>query len=82
MTTDLIMRVNVRTTKIDTWYSGRLLFSAFVPTTIAVPTGYKKHIIIIKIKIHSSCEIEDFVEAHICKLRVVLRSRVLMGVSS
>ena len=32
---------------------------------------------IIKIKIHSSCEIEDFVETHICKLCVILRSRVL-----
>ena len=32
---------------------------------------------IIKIKIHSSCEIEDFVETHLCKLCVILRSRVL-----
>ena len=32
---------------------------------------------IIKIRIHSSCEIEDFVEAHLCKLCVILRSRVL-----
>ena len=31
---------------------------------------------IIKIKIHSSCDIEDFVETHICKLCVILRSRV------
>ena len=32
--------------------------------------------------IHSSCEIEDFVETHICKLCVILRSRVLRGVCS
>ena len=32
---------------------------------------------IIKIKIHSSCEIEDFVETHLCKLCVILRLRVL-----
>ena len=32
----------------------------------------------IKIKIHSSCEIEDFFETnHLCKLCVILRSRVL-----
>ena len=30
-----------------------------------------------KIKIHSSCEIEYFVETHLCKLCVILRSRVL-----
>ena len=35
---------------------------------------------IIKIKMHSSCEIEDFVETHLCKLCVILRSRVLLGV--
>ena len=29
------------------------------------------------IKIHSSCEIEDFVETYLCKLCVILRSRVL-----
>ena len=28
-------------------------------------------------KIHSSCEIEYFVETHLCKLGVILRSRVL-----
>ena len=32
---------------------------------------------IMKIKIHSSCEIEYFVETHLCKLCVILRSRVL-----
>ena len=31
----------------------------------------------IKIKIHSSCEIEYIVETHLCKLCVILRSRVL-----
>ena len=31
---------------------------------------------IIKIKIHPSCEMEDFVETHVCKLCVILRSRV------
>ena len=35
---------------------------------------------IIKIKIHSSCEIEDFVETHLYKLCVILRSRVLRAV--
>ena len=33
------------------------------------------YIYIIKMKIHSSCEIEDFVETHLCKLCVILRSR-------
>ena len=33
--------------------------------------------IIIRIKIHSSCEIEDFVETHLRKLCVILRSRAL-----
>ena len=38
---------------------------------------------IMKIKMHSSsCEIEDFVETHLCKLCVILRSRVLLCVSS
>ena len=31
----------------------------------------------IKIKIHSSCEIEYLVETHLCKLCVILRLRVL-----
>ena len=33
-------------------------------------------IYIIKIKIHSSCEIEYFVETHLCKLCVILRSYI------
>ena len=37
-------------------------------------------LIIIKIKIHCSCETEDFVETHLCKLCVILRSRVFLGV--
>ena len=32
---------------------------------------------IIKIKMHSRCEVEYFVETHLCKLCVILRSRVL-----
>ena len=37
--------------------------------------------VIIKIKMPSSvCEIEDFVETSLCKLRVILLSRVLLGV--
>ena len=32
---------------------------------------------IIKIEIHSSCEAEYFVETNLCKLCVILRSRVL-----
>ena len=36
------------------------------------------HIVyVIKIEIHFSCEIEYFVETHLCKLCVILRSRVL-----
>ena len=36
---------------------------------------------IIKVRIHSSCEIEDFnfIETHLCKLCVILRSRELSG---
>ena len=35
------------------------------------------HLYIIRLKMHSSCEIEDFVETHLCKLCVILRLRVL-----
>ena len=35
-------------------------------------------VLLYKMKIHSSrCEIEDFVETHLCKLCVILRSRAL-----
>ena len=34
-------------------------------------------LIVIKIKLHSSCEIEDFIETRLCKLCVILRSRVI-----
>ena len=47
------------------------LFDFIIGTTAAL---WKD---IIKIKIHSSCEIEDFVETHLCKLCVILRSRAL-----
>ena len=46
-----------------------------VPFIAAVVLLYQVHLM--KIKIHSSCEIEDFVETHICKLCVILQSRVL-----
>ena len=35
---------------------------------------------IIKKNIHSSCDIEAFVETHLCKLCAIRRSRVLLGV--
>ena len=38
---------------------------------IELRSGY-----ILKIKIHFSCEIEYFVETHLCKLCVILESRV------
>ena len=41
---------------------------------------YGEYYYIIKNKIHSSCEIEYFVETHLCKLCVILRSRVLLVV--
>ena len=42
---------------------------------------HRIYILIIQIKMHSSCEIEDFVETHLCKLCVMLRSRVVRVVS-
>ena len=38
---------------------------------------YYAYFIKLKPKIHSSCEIEYFVETHLCLLCVILRSRVL-----
>ena len=56
----------------ERWRSaGTLTGNAVIYRFIILPR------IIIKIKIHSSCEIEDFVETHLCKLCVILRSRVL-----
>ena len=40
------------------------------------------HNILLSIKMLSSCEIEDFAETHICKLWVVLGSRVFLRVPS
>ena len=34
-------------------------------------------LVIIKLEIHSICEIEYFVETHLCQLCVILRSREL-----
>ena len=40
------------------------------------------HVKFIKINIHFGCEMEDFVETHLCKLCVILRSRIVLCVSS
>ena len=52
-------------------FSNRFQFVGFFPSR-----SYCLYYII-KIKIHSSCEIEYFVETHLRKLCVILRSRVL-----
>ena len=57
------------------WVSFYLEVSYFLSTIMVSIVLFR--INIIKIKIHSSCEIEDFVETHLCKLCVILRSRAL-----
>ena len=52
-----------------------LIFQACALTTLWMVIFVVYHII--KIKVHSSCEIEDFVETHLCKMCVILRSRAL-----
>ena len=44
--------------------------------TIASSLTISKHARVFKLK-KNSCKMEDFVETHICKLRMTLRSRVL-----
>ena len=59
-----------------------LLICGMYSATTTVLLKHQKYILvcITNIKIHSECEIEDFVETHLCKLCVMLRSRVLLGV--
>ena len=52
-----------------------------VKKRVGIITGPKKvHTIVLKIKMHSSCEVGDFVQTDLCKLRVILQLRVLCGV--
>ena len=46
----------------------------YSPRRTVQPKAY-----IITIRIHSSCEIDSFVETHLCKMCVILRSRVFLG---
>ena len=54
-----------------TWYDSDIHVARILHNKSACTT------IIIKIKIHSSCKIEHFVETHLCKLCVILRLRAL-----
>ena len=53
--------------------SSRVTGACPVTTDLTMRVNY----LLQKMKLHSSCKIEDFVETHICKLCVILRSRVL-----
>ena len=55
----------------------RRTFFLFIVCIDFVPDAHFEHIM--KINIQSSCEIEYFVITHLCKLFVILRSRVLTG---
>ena len=49
------------------------ILSTCLPVRVAAAINLHN---VINTKIHSSCEIEYFVEPHLCELCVILRSRV------
>ena len=55
-------------------FASRAIHRSLVYTDVSRQYFKYIHIYIIKIKIHSSCEIEYFVETHLCKMCVILRS--------
>ena len=57
-----------------------LFFTVLFPNTLALVVRMRSDMYYVqyyKIEIRSSCEIDDFVATHFCKLCVILRSRVL-----
>ena len=44
---------------------------------VIIPARHNTYQVCYKKQIPSGCEIEDFVETHLCQLCVILRSRVL-----